>query len=224
MGHTLSGQPGARAYSLPLQQPVGSLRGVYALERTAAVLAMVALAPLAAILAAAIAILSRRSPLIRHMRVGWRGAPLPMLKFRTMWNRLDPPGQWLAVEDVFEGAPAAKTPADARIGSRFASFCRRYSLDELPQLYHVARGEMSLVGPRPITRRELDEHYVSCLDDVLSYRPGITGLWQVMGRNRLTYAQRRRLDLWFTRKASPGLYFAILVRSVPTIFAGKGAY
>ena len=98
------------------------------------------------------------------------------------------------------------------------------SLDEMPQLVHVIRGEMSLVGPRPITRAELDAYYGNAAAEVLSLRPGITGLWQVMGRNRLTYAQRRRLDLWLVRRASPRLFFAILARTVPRVLSGRGAY
>jgi exopolysaccharide production protein ExoY len=204
-------------------QQAETLRVIHSFERIAAVLGFVLLAPVAAVLAANIMILSRRSPLVRHLRVGWQGAPLPMLKFRTMWDRTDTTGPRLAIEDVSDNIPPAKSPGDARVCSRFAAFCRRYSLDELPQLYHVARGEMSLVGPRPITRRELDEYYENCADEVLSCRPGITGLWQALGRNRLTYGQRRRLDLWFVRHAAPGLYFRILLRSFSAVIGGRGA-
>jgi exopolysaccharide production protein ExoY len=91
-------------------------------------------------------------------------------------------------------------------------------------MVQVALGEMSLVGPRPITRAELDEHYAECMDEVLSLRPGITGLWQVRGRNELTYAARRRLDRIFVRRASIGLYFWVLVRSVPGVVSGRGAF
>ena len=108
--------------------------------------------------------------------------------------------------------------------SRFAAFCRRYSLDELPQLYHVARGEMSLVGPRPITLLELNEYYGASAAEVISLRPGLTGLWQVKGRNRLSYARRKRLDLFFVRNGSAGLYFQILLRSVSGVLSGRGAY
>ncbi len=120
--------------------------------------------------------------------------------------------------------PGSKASRDARVNSRFAAFCRRYSLDELPQLYHVARGEMSLVGPRPITLVELEDHYGACAEEVLSLRPGLTGLWQVMGRSRLTYARRKRLDLLLVRRASASLYFRILLRSIPCVLSGRDAY
>ena len=96
--------------------------------------------------------------------------------------------------------PAFKAARDPRVTSRLALFCRRFSLDELPQLIHVVSGSMRLVGPRPITRIEWNEYYGVSSVEVLSVRPGLTGLWQVMGRNGLTYAQRRRLaDLFYAR-------------------------
>jgi lipopolysaccharide/colanic/teichoic acid biosynthesis glycosyltransferase len=117
-----------------------------------------------------------------------------------------------------------KTECDRRISSSFAAWCRRHSLDEIPQLVHIVRGEMSFVGPRPITRAELDAHYEDCAPEVLSLRPGLTGLWQVMGRNRLTYAQRRRLDLLLVRRASPRFFLAILIRTIRCVLRGYGAY
>ena len=185
---------------------------------------MLVLFPVAIVIAITIVVLSRRCPLVRHTRVGWRGVELPLLKFRTMWGDDDAPGSLFAIEDVSGAVPVSKTSGDSRVRSRFASFCRRYSLDELPQLYHVARGEMSLVGPRPITLTELEEHYGSSAKEVLSVRPGLTGLWQILGRNRLNYARRKRLDIWFVRRASAGLYLQILWRSVACVFSGRGAY
>jgi lipopolysaccharide/colanic/teichoic acid biosynthesis glycosyltransferase len=174
--------------------------------------------------AAIIAILARRTPLVRHRRVGWHGADLRVLKFRTMWEPNQPWAPLFAIEDVSNTIPVAKNGEDDRITSRFAAWCRKHSIDELPQLYHVVRGEMSFVGPRPITRGELDEHYGSSAEAVLSLRPGLTGLWQLMGRSRLTYSKRKRLDLRLVRCASPGLYFRILFRSVPRVLLGHDAH
>ena len=146
-----------------------------------------------------------------------------MLKFRTMW---DGTGAWsrpYLIEDVSGAVPVNKDEGDERVTSRFAQWCRRYSIDELPQLYHVARGAMSFVGPRPITHAEMEEHYGGVAEAVVSLRPGLTGLWQTMGRSRLSYAQRRKLDLWLVRYASPGLYFRILWRSVPRVLYGHDA-
>ena len=147
-----------------------------------------------------------------------------MLKFRTMWESRQACSPFFAIESVSGIVPDSKGGGDSRVTSRFAAFCRRYSLDELPQLYHVARGEMSLVGPRPLTMIELMTYYGPSAWEVLGIRPGLTGLWQVHGRNRLTYAQRRRLDLLLVRRASAGLYLWILSRSISKVLGGADAY
>lgn len=190
------------------------LRTIYLFEPVAAAVALVLLLPVLIVVAAAITALARRSPLIRHTRVGWRGETLAMLKFRTMWG----------AGDSVDCDPTVKSANDPRITSRFAAWCRRTSIDELPQLFHVVRGEMSFVGPRPITRLEVDKFYGDCAEELLSLRPGLTGLWQLMGRNRLSYATRRELDLLFVRRASAGLYFSILLKTVPKVLTGTGAY
>lgn len=200
------------------------IAAIYRLEPWVAAVGLVMAAPVILGAAAVIAVLCRRTPLVRHVRVGWQGAELGVLKLRTMWEPKQAPGRLWAIEEVSSAVPADKSAGDGRVTSRFAAWCRRYSIDELPQLYHVLRGEMSLVGPRPITRRELDEHYGSCTETVLSVRPGLTGLWQVKGRNRLSYAQRRRLDVWLARHASPAVYGMILVRSVGAVVRGRDAF
>jgi lipopolysaccharide/colanic/teichoic acid biosynthesis glycosyltransferase len=122
------------------------------------------------------------------------------------------------------GVPLIKGAPDPRVTSRLAAFLRRYSIDELPQLLHVVTGRMSLVGPRPLTPSELQSYYGADSGEVLSIRPGLTGLWQVMGRNRLTYAQRRRLDLFFVRKYSIALYLRILLRTPRQVLSGRDAW
>ncbi|MBZ5586793.1 MAG: sugar transferase, partial [Acidobacteriia bacterium] len=102
--------------------------------------------------------------------------------------------------------------------------CRRHSIDELPQLWHVLKGEMSLVGPRPMTAAELQRWYGADAKQILLCKPGITGLWQVRGRNSLSYSQRRRLDLFLVRNWSPSLYFRILLSTVPRVISGENAY
>jgi exopolysaccharide production protein ExoY len=193
-------------------------------ERIFAAVALVILAPVVTAIALTILALSRRNPLIRHNRVGWQGRPLAMLKFRTMWGSGDAQADLFAIENVSGPVPDFKNIVDSRVTSRFAAFCRRHSLDELPQLYHVVRGEMSLVGPRPITLDELEEHYGSSAEEILSVRPGLTGLWQVRGRSRLSYSRRKRLDLLLVRRASLSLYFRILLRSIPGVLSGRDAY
>jgi lipopolysaccharide/colanic/teichoic acid biosynthesis glycosyltransferase len=137
-----------------------------------------------------------------------------MLKFRTMWGRQPDDESW-------EGA---KPYDDPRVSSRFARFCRRYSIDELPQLVHVISGKMAFVGPRPLTRRELEHYYAEDTFEILTVRPGLTGLWQVTGRSRLTYQQRRRLDLFLVRHQLVRLYAGILLRTIPQVITGKNAW
>lgn len=169
-------------------------------------------------------LLSGRSPLIAHRRVGWRGTPLWMLKLRTMWS----PGAsrrfcWVEyIDDDF--GPTRKHARDTRVPNAFARFCRRHSLDELPQLWHVARGQMALVGPRPLTVREIRDHYGAAAEETLSLKPGIAGLWQTSGRNRLTYEERRGFDLEFVRRRSIRMYLRIAARTLPEIWTGANSW
>ena len=201
------------------------LRSLYRVEQILAAIAIVVWLPLAAVIAIVVFIQSRQGPLVRHSRVGYRGSPLGVLKFRTMWDGTESPSNFFSIEDIKSApVPLVKAGIDSRDNSRFAAFCRRHSLDEIPQLYHVARGEMSLVGPRPLTAAELKKWYGASADTVLALRPGLTGLWQVKGRNRLTYPQRRRLDMFLARRASAGLYFLILILTVPRVLFGADAW
>jgi lipopolysaccharide/colanic/teichoic acid biosynthesis glycosyltransferase len=212
------------------QEIPGGLRAVYVAERLLAAGAVILTAPVLFVLAVVTGFLSGRGPFVRHVRVGWRGETLAMWKLRTMWGEKDPGSpdsdagarfQW--AETVTGVVPDIKNGQDDRVTGAFAAFCRRHSLDELPQLVHVARGEMSFVGPRPITRAELEKYYGDCTSEVLSVRPGLTGLWQVMGRNRLSYAQRRRLDLFLVRRAGAVFYLRVLLRSIPVALSGNGS-
>lgn len=193
-------------------------------ERVAAAVMLTAVSPVLIPAMGAVRLLSGRSPLVAHRRVGRDGDPIWVLKVRTMWGGDQSPAVPLWIERLRDPAvPAAKSGIDPRVTSRFAAFCRRHSIDELPQLLHVISGEMQLVGPRPMTDVEIEEHYGDAAREVLSVRPGLTGLWQVMGRNRLTYAQRRRLDLFYVRRASWGLYARILLRTAGEVLSGRNA-
>ena len=197
-----------------------------ALERMAALCGLVTLAPVMLTVGILTGALSRTSPLIAHRRLGIRGRPLWVLKFRTMWRRgARPAGRFALVEYIVdETGPRDKGVRDQRICSPFARFCRRHSIDELPQLWHVVRGEMSLVGPRPITDSEWKLHYRRHAAQVLEVKPGLSGLWQTMGRSRLTYEQRRDLDLALARNRSLKLYFQILWWTLPEIWNGRNAW
>lgn len=169
--------------------------------------------------------ISRRSPFVAHQRVGHGGRLIWVLKLRTMWKG-DSRSQSILVHrlSATEAPLVPPRSKSVRVTSRFAAFCRRYSVDELPQLWHVVLGDMALVGPRPLTRQELDTYYGPDTAHIVSARPGLTGLWQISGRSRLTYAQRRRMDLFLVRKWSVSLYLRILLATVPRVLAGKDAW
>jgi len=214
--------------SISILRPVSqgsSLRWrVLGFAERAAALALFALAlPVILGSAAIIRLVSGRSPWIAHRRVGWQGSVLWMLKLRTMWSGETHPTGWVEYIDDATG-PGRKRAGDPRVTGRFARFCRRHSIDELPQLWHVVSGEMSLVGPRPVTLAELRSYYGNDAAEILEVKPGLAGLWQVSGRNRLTYAERRRLDLTFVRERSIRMYFAILLRTVPEVFGGENTW
>src|SRR6185437_7247989 len=190
-------------------------------------LALLTLAlPILLLAAAAIVLLSRRSPLIAHRRIGHGGREFQVLKLRTMWpsgrdGRGIPP---LLGQVESEPASDVKSHLDPRVTSRFAAFCRRYSLDECPQLWQVVTGEMALVGPRPLMAEEIEAFYGARASELLSMKPGITGLWQVKGRSRLRRLQRTRLDLFMIHHWSMPLYLMILWTTVPSVLAGKDAW
>lgn len=190
--------------------------------------ALLLLVSFPAMLGAAIVIwlLSGRSPLIAHKRVGWRGSVLWVLKLRTMWEeprRARRSFAWVEFIEDEEG-PERKQPADARVRHAFARFCRRHSLDELPQLWHVIRGEMAMVGPRPATERELRTYYGRVREEVLLVKPGIAGLWQVSGRSRLSWQDRVRLDVHFVRSRTLAMYWRICWRAAWEMWTGANAW
>ena len=197
----------------------------YLLDQLLAALLFLALAPLIGFAAIVTWYLSRRSPFVAHRRVGQYGEIFWMLKLRTMWAKPDRPRETRLVEFVSDQPVAIfKGAFDQRVTNGFARFCRRYSIDELPQLWHVVRGEMALIGPRPITQLELNTHYGNAASEVLSLRPGLSGLWQVMGRSRLSYHQRRRLDVFLARHFTARLYWRTLWRTIPSAIRGADAW
>jgi exopolysaccharide production protein ExoY len=171
-------------------------------------------------------VLSRRSPFIAHLRIGKDGQIFWMWKLRTMWTSAPPKEEetgW--VQRIECDAPKeTKQRQDPRVTSRFAQFCRRHSIDELPQFSHVMRGQMSLVGPRPLTQGELIQHYGILAKEILAMKPGLTGYWQTRGRSRLSYAERAALDLQLVRDLSTRVYLRVLLRTVPEVLSGKNAW
>lgn len=163
--------------------------------------------------------------LYRQKRVGYRGKPFYILKFRTMFNNSDK-----VLEEILRSNSSLnedwkryrKLKKDPRI-TPIGKLLRRTSLDELPQIINVLKGEMSLVGPRPVTEEELDMYYKEWKEVVLSVPPGITGLWQVSGRNLLPYEERVRLDVEYALKHNILLDLKILFKTIFVVITGKGA-
>jgi len=200
---------------------------VRAFDLLVAGLLLVLLAPLLALIALAIRVDSQGSPLFRQRRCGRGMAEFTVLKFRTMEcaTAVDPHRAY--VLDVIRGEEEQgedglkKLKNDRRV-TRVGAFLRRFSLDELPQLWNVLRGEMTLVGPRPPIPYEVEwypPHWLARL----SVKPGLTGLWQVSGRNELDYRQMVELDLEYVRARSLWLNATILARTVSVVLTGRGA-
>ena len=172
----------------------------------AAVVLLIALSPLLA-LAAVLVLISGGPPLLfRQERPGCRGAPFTLLKFRTMRDRRDARGEPL--------------PDESRL-TRVGRFLRASSLDELPELVNVIRGDMSLVGPRPLLMRYLDR-YTPTQARRHEVRPGITGWAQVNGRNALTWEQKFALDIWYVDHVSFSLDLRILIRTLVQVVRREG--
>jgi Undecaprenyl-phosphate galactose phosphotransferase WbaP len=163
--------------------------------------------------------------LFAHSRIGLNGEVFDCLKFRSMSIHADKmlSDHLAADEDArIEWAGSRKLKNDPRV-TKVGRFIRKTALDELPQLINVIRGDMALVGPRPVTQSELD-YYASTVKLYSSVRPGITGLWQVSGRSDLNYDQRVRLDTWYVRNWSPWHDIAILLKTIPAVLSRRGAY
>jgi lipopolysaccharide/colanic/teichoic acid biosynthesis glycosyltransferase len=197
-----------------------------AAERSAGFLLLAAASPIIATSALAVAALSRRSPFVAHLRVGKDGTPFWMWKLRTMWpgHETAPARAGWVEYIVADPIQDAKNRSDPRVGGWFAALCRRHSIDELPQLWHVFRGEMSLVGPRPLTRLEVHRYYADKAGELLSVKPGLTGLWQVFGRSAIKFPQRAAMDLELVRTLKPRLYIQVLLRTIPAVIRGNGAW
>ena len=183
--------------------------------------------PLFLLLAVLVKLSSRGSIFYCQRRIGRGYKGFGCLKFRTMRRDAD-----RVLAAMLEADPTLraeferdhKLKRDPRI-TPLGKFLRRSSLDELPQFINVLRGEMSVVGPRPIVWDEL-RRYGRSMDEVLSVRPGLTGLWQVSGRNNLTYRTRVRLDLTYVRNRSFWLDLGIVLRTIGVVLLpmDRGAY
>ncbi|MBL1066644.1 sugar transferase [Streptomyces sp. 7-21] len=193
-----------------------------ALDRTAAALGLLLLAPLLALIALAIRLDSPGPALYRQTRIGHRGAPFTLWKFRTMVADAERLRPGLEASNEHVTGPLFKIRRDPRV-TRVGRLLRRTSLDELPQLVNVLRGEMSLVGPRPPLPGEVASYGVAELRR-LSVKPGLTGLWQVSGRSELSWDEGLALDLSYADNWSVTGDLDVLARTVRAVLDGRGAY
>jgi exopolysaccharide production protein ExoY len=190
-----------------------------------AVSGIVLLAPLLIICFVATVVTSPGPALFRHQRVGFNGKYFDCLKFRTMVT--DAPER---LRQLLESDPVAAAEWEANRKLRYdprvtaiGDILRRSSLDELPQLFNVLKGDMSIVGPRPVTAEELVK-YSDAIDAYLACRPGITGLWQVSGRSTTTYSKRVACDAFYAREWSMALDAKIVIVTIPSLLLSESAY
>ena len=201
--------------SVGLEYPVG-LSSKRAIDIAIALFGIILLAPLLIICFVLTIVTSPGPALFRHRRVGFKGKHFDCLKFRTMVT--DAPER---LNRLLETDPVAaaewtanrKLRSDPRV-TAIGEILRKSSLDELPQLFNVLKGDMSIVGPRPVTEEEL-ERYDSSVGAYLACRPGITGLWQVSGRSTTTYSKRVACDDYYARNWSLALDIKILIVTIP---------
>jgi exopolysaccharide biosynthesis polyprenyl glycosylphosphotransferase len=192
-----------------------------AFDVVGSLLFLLLLSPVLLLIALGVKLTSRGGVLYRSMRPGIGGEPFPCLKFRTMYEDAEHRQSELEKHNEMGGA-IFKIKRDPRV-TPVGQFLRRWSMDELPQLWNVLRGEMSLVGPRPLPQRDFDR-----LADWHRKRylvlPGVTGLWQVSGRSELDFDELVRLDFLYLENWSVFLDLSILLKTIPAVIKAKGAW
>ena len=197
-------------------------------------IALVLAAPAFLMIAIAVKTTSKGPVFFRQRRLGQHGQPFVFLKFRSMFDGNDASAHKEYTKKLIAGQAEKnrcngsdegvyKIASDPRI-TRVGAFLRKTSLDELPQFFNVLKGEMSLVGPRPPIPYEVENYDVWHRRRLLEAKPGITGLWQVSGRSRVTFDEMVRLDLRYARTCSPWNDIKILLRTPLAVFLGEGAH
>jgi exopolysaccharide production protein ExoY len=209
----------------PIRTTQLGLIGKRGIDIVVSSLAILLLLPLLGLLCAAVWLSDGRSPIFKHRRIGRHGASFSCLKIRSMVSNADEVLRRHLEENAearAEWAQNHKLVDDPRV-TALGQLLRKSSLDELPQLFNVLRGEMSLVGPRPIVDAEV-ARYGEAFAQCFSVPPGITGLWQVSGRSEIGYNERVALDLRYAQGWNLGRDVAILFKTVPAVLFQKGSY
>ncbi|CAI6082012.1 hypothetical protein COHCIP112018_03504 [Cohnella sp. JJ-181] len=218
--HADSSQPYMEVVKTPLRGMNIVLKRLFDILISAMLLIL--LAPLFAVLGLWTKIDSKGPVFFKQVRVGKNGVPFSMIKFRSMRTDAERLRERLDTSNEVSGGPAFKLKDDPRV-TRTGRWLRKYSLDELPQLWNVLRGDMSLIGPRPPLPDEVAQYtnYHWRRMDVL---PGMTGLWQVSGRSDLNFEEWINLDIQYIERWSIALEMKILLKTVPVVIRGTGAY
>ncbi len=207
----------------PIEKKDGQHKGIpMFLQRAIALLAIIILSPILLITMLLIRLDSSGNCLFSQVRVGKYGRHFNMYKFRSMYLSSDPKYQQPNPEDSDRDGVCKKYKKDPRI-TKVGGFIRKYSIDELPQLINIVKGDMALIGPRPALSTEVDAYSTSAFGRVNGV-PGISGLWQVSGRADTNFDTQVQLDKEYLRKQSIWLDIKIAFMTVPCVISAKGAY
>lgn len=182
--------------------------------------------PIFVCIAIAIRLTSRGKIIYSHERLGRGGKPFRCYKFRTMRKDADARLKALLESNPdmrFEWEQKRKLTHDPRI-TFIGGFLRKTSLDELPQFWNVLKGDLSIVGPRPVVRAEIEKYYGTKASKILSVRPGLTGIWQVSGRNDTSYLTRVFMDERYVDNQNMMLDVKLVLKTIPAMMTSKGAY
>jgi exopolysaccharide production protein ExoY len=207
-----------------LSFPIGGI-AKRSFDVSSALLALLILSPIFLMIMAMVKFSDRGPAFYGHRRVGHNGRMFHCLKFRTMvMNGDEVLRQYLAAnpDAAEEWKATRKLKNDPRV-TAIGNVLRKLSLDELPQLINIIRGEMSVVGPRPVVDEELN-YYESAASYYLSTRPGLTGLWQISGRNDVSYKERVDFDTQYVRNWSMMQDVSIIVKTIPAVCMSRGSY
>ena len=187
----------------------------------ASIFFLILFSPILLITALAVVTTSKGPAIFKQYRIGKDGQPFEFYKFRSMSATAEE-DRFLLLDQNEAGGPIFKIASDPRI-TPVGAFIRRTSIDELPQIWNVLRGDMSLVGPRPPLPEEVQQ-YSAWERQRLTVRPGVTGIWQVSGRSDLDFETWVAMDIEYIEEWSPSLDFSLMVRTIPAVLSGRGAY
>ena len=187
---------------------------------------MILLSPVYLLIALIIRLSSDGKAIYYQMRIGRGGIPFRCYKFRTMYQNAETILQEILANDLEkqkEWEESHKLKNDPRV-TTIGAFLRKSSLDELPQFWNVLKGDLSVVGPRPVVDEEITKHFGKKAEKIFSIRPGITGLWQISGRSDTSYTTRVTLDEYYVENRNMLIDLKIIALTIPSIILKKGAY